>query len=133
MSDFLGNCLRNAIIVAFGVAMIDFIFIILTVAILGAIATGGAGAGPAVIAILPVALAAAGIFFAAVFITNVVACIIQDNSRAADVQAGRPGGGGQALEEKEKPSRCVLCGLLPGLVIVSSALGFLTGFIITRH
>ena len=32
MSDFLGNCLRTAIIVAFGMAVLNFVFMIVTLA-----------------------------------------------------------------------------------------------------
>ena len=130
MSDFLGNCLRAAVIAAFGMAMLNFFFIMLTVVILGAVT--GPGAVVAVAAALPLALAAALIFGAAVFISQVVACIVADNERAANVQAGRPGGGGQALEEEEKPSRCPLCERLAGLVLIGSALGIMMGVIIIR-
>ena len=51
MSDFLGNCLRNAIIVAFGVAFLYLIFMIVTVAIAGAVA--GGGSAPAQQSLLP--------------------------------------------------------------------------------
>ena len=130
MSDFLGNCLRTAIIVAFGMAMLNFIFVMLAVIILGAVT--GPGEVIAVAAALPLALAGAFIFGAAVFISQVVACIIADNQRAADVQAGRPGGGGQALEDEEKPARCPLCDRIPDLVLASSAVGLLAGLIIVQ-
>jgi hypothetical protein len=130
MSDFLASCLRTAIIVAFGMAMLFFIFSVVTIAIIGAIT--GPGDFIAVAAVLPIALAGALILGAAVFISNVVACIIADNQRAAEVQAGRPGGGGQALEDKDKTPRCPLCERLSGLILVSSALAILMGVIVSR-
>ncbi|WP_139112726.1 hypothetical protein [Hoeflea olei] len=108
MSEFLGNCLRGAIASAFGMALMSFIFTIVTIAILGAVT--GPGDVIAVAAALPLALVAAGIFGAVVFISLVLACVRADGRRA-DVQAGAPGGGGQALEEDkdEEPKRCLIC------------------------
>ena len=131
MSDFLGNCLRTAIIVAFGTALLNFVFIIVTLLILSLILTGP-GAVVAIAAALPLALAAAFIFGAAVLISQVVACIVADNQRAANVQAGQPGGGGQALEEEEKPPRCLLCDKIKGLVLISAIVGLVIGVIIIR-
>lgn len=131
MSEFLGNCLRTAIVVAFGMALLNFIFLMVTVLILSLILTGP-GAIVAIGAALPLALAAAFIFGAAVFISQVVACIVADNQRAANVQAGQPGGSGQALEDEEKPPRCPLCDRVKGLVLISAIAGLAIGVLIIR-
>jgi hypothetical protein len=119
-----------AITAAFGSALLVFIFGIVTVAILGAVT--GPGDVIAVGAALPILLAAAFIFGAAVFIAQVVSCIAADNQRSADVQAGAPGGGGQPLEEDKKAPRCRICEIMRQLVLVGSVAGMLIGVILSR-
>jgi hypothetical protein len=130
MSSYLRACLMTAIAVAFGMALVVFIFGIVTVAILGAVT--GPGAVIAVGAALPILLAQAFIFGAAVFIAQVVSCILADNQRSADVQAGAPGGGGQPLEEDKKEPRCQICEIMHQLSLAGAVAGMLIGVILSR-
>ncbi|MDZ7602867.1 MAG: hypothetical protein U1A06_15990 [Hoeflea sp.] len=128
MSAFLRNCIRNAILVAFGVALLALIFGVIVVGIAG-LATGP-GAAVLVAAALPILLISAGIFGAMAFISMVVACVTQDNLQGAGVQAGAPGGGGQPLEEDKDPPRCTYCELLrKRMVLVGAVAGIIGGFV----
>ncbi len=126
MSQFLSNCLRGAIISALGSAMLSFIFTMLTIVILGLVT--GPGAVIAAAAALPIALAGALIFGAVVLISLILTCIIEDNRSRAEVTAGAPGGGGQALEEDKKAPRCRICEMYrKNWLKIGSAVGIVTG------
>ena len=77
-------------------------------------------------------LASAFLFGAAVFVSQVVACVVADRQRRAAVQTSTAGAGTQALKSEDDPPSCPLCERVPNLVLISATFGILAVLII-RH
>ena len=130
MSRFLKRCLTTAIAIAFGMALIAFVFGLIAALIMAALS--GPLSGFVLTAALLLVLASALLFGAAVFVSQAVACVVADRQRRAAVQANAAGGGTQALKSEDYPPGCPLCERVPNLVLISATFGILAVLII-RH
>ena len=130
MSRFLRRCLTTAIGIAFGMALIALVFGLIAVLVIAALS--GPLSGFVLATALLLVLASAFLFGAAVFVSQVVACVVADRQRRAAVQASAAGSGTQALKSEDDPPSCPLCERVPNLVLISATFGILAVLII-RH
>jgi hypothetical protein len=130
MSRFLRRCLTTAIVIAFGMALIALVFGLIAVLVIAALS--GPLSGFVLTTALLLVLASAFLFGAAVFVSQVVACVVADRQRRAAVQASTAGSGTQALKSEDDPTSCPLCERVPNLVLISATFGILAVLII-RH